>query len=235
MKKSLFSQGMLTTILVMLGSVSLLSCGNDDEEDVNPVIDNPINEENGFWGTVRSSWIHEYNDQVDGQTFTYKTMTKIDFYNVGIAAAYKLYSTESVSFLKQVVGSDGKLIYDGTWTILKEHPEWSYFKGTYHVPDLDLSLSQFEQAETIPAGDIVDGGVLHIPGGDIEINTPGLLKYTLNLENNCLSLEEPEDNSYNGWKYLDPADQTLSVNFNSSKTSWSELRDKNGQLRWVRW
>lgn len=36
MKKSFFSQGMLTTILVMLGSVSLLSCGGDDESPTSP-------------------------------------------------------------------------------------------------------------------------------------------------------------------------------------------------------
>lgn len=210
-------------MLVMFGSVGLSSCGGDGEGEVNNgegEVNNVTITGNNLSGTIRSR-IKDKNTLINGQSFSYKTVTRIDFYNDGVSAAYRLFNTESVEFLKREVASDGKLVYDGTWTVMEGHPEWSYFKGTNHIPDLNIPLE--------------NGEIMNIPGADIVINTPGLLKYTLNLDSNSLSLEESSSKSYNGWTYLELSDQTLYIDWNSSKTFCSGLKDEYGQLRWVHW
>ena len=127
---------MLAMMLVMLGGISLTACGDDDDEE--DVSGKETTEDKGWWllGMARSR-VNDYSSNTgpnkNGEDFKYRTMSVIDFHKDFTASFYQLYSTESVYYFKRQLISNGELKYDGTWSVLEGHPEWSYFNGTLYI------------------------------------------------------------------------------------------------------
>lgn len=143
-KKFLFY--LMSTLMVAVFSLGLTSCSKDEDDNVSQTTD----EEKKYWitGLVRGP-VDEYHsnthDNSQGQNYTYRTMSIIEFRKDFTALQYELFSTESVEFLKRTYTSDGKWEYDGTWTVMEGHPEWSYFNGTRRTDLFPGSCFEFEQ------------------------------------------------------------------------------------------
>ena len=161
----------LSIVLAILGCIGFVSCGKDDDG-----ANNNTNDEKKYWitGLVRG-YIEDRHDNTDsysnpqGQDFNYRFMKVLDFKKDYIALEYELYSTESVEYLKRVRQADGKLMYDGKWTVMEEHPEWSYFNGTLH-----LFLDGLTDEDGINAG----------------IVSPKQVAYSIDFEENRVNLYE---------------------------------------------
>ena len=219
MRKSHLLLGLLTATLALFGTMSLSSCGSDDEDG------DPESQKYWLTGTVRSK-IDTLNATFEGLGFSYPMMRVIEFHKDYTASAYELYKTDLISLLEKAYEGD-KPKFDGTWTKLEGHPEWSYFNGT--LIHFAMALSTLVGGEG-SGSSIVDAGYDYVMSEEIN---PKQLKYTVNFENGCVKLIDPTDDK-DGW-YNTTDYNTLYMNLNASKSAWTELRNVSGKLMFIIW
>lgn len=208
MKKK-FYYGFLLLFMMLSGTLSMASCGDDNDEE------NGEKEKQMPWieGTVRG-FLFDW-----GRTFTVyaniglgnlgsavgcqlKEMTVAEFFKDNTVLYYELEDTENATKISELMQrNQGRVspAYEGSWTVWDKHPEWSYFNGKI----------------------IYEGGTEYVR------RSPKKFTYTVNLEDNSLTVKDADGKL---WEL-----GILYINFNPSKTVWSELRNAEGTLRLHIW
>ena len=213
MRKSHLLLGLLTVMLALLGTATLSSCGDDDE---NGESENAKGKTPWISGLVRGFFL-EYFSGIESFTLYSSaglldfssgimgmeggSMLVADFRKDGTVLYYNLKETKVADWVKKLMqDNQGHIepVYEGSWTQFEGHPEWSYFNGRTINRQGEL---QYEYV------------------------TPKKYNYSLDLENNRITVTDDEGKEWG----------TLYANFNPSKTSWSELRNESGKLMFVIW
>lgn len=173
MRKKNYLRSLLAILVILLGSQTFLSCGDDDGGGTQET-----KETQNYWltGTVRS--------RIDSAGFV--SMNVLTFNSDYTVMRYTLYATGSVSTMKSELNNDGTRHYDGTWTLMEGHPEWSYFNGTINM----------------------EGGNSVIK---MNIVNPDTLRYTVNADNGEVHFYNTNDSSI----WLEPLYLNLDPSKNS--------------------
>lgn len=208
MKKKYY-YGFLLLFMMVLGTLSMASCGDDNDDE------NGGKEEQAPWieGTVRG-YLFDW-----GLTFT--LYHSIGLGDLGSAIGFQLKQMPVAEFFK-----DNSVLYyelQDTENVTKISEFMQKNQG--HVdPVYEGSWTVWEKH---PEWSYFNGTINYKSGTVYERQSPKKFTYTVNMEDNSLTVKDADGKL---WEW-----GILYINFNPSKTVWSELRNAEGELIFHIW